>query len=123
MGLVPIYGWFVLRYGSSLGEEAPQELYRIVSCVLFATAAVSDAVDGIIARFFDMKSELGAYLDPFADKVLLLTSIIFMAQYSENWWQMPLWFMIIVVGRDLLIIYGVWLLKSKRKPIRFLPHF
>ena len=123
MFLVPIYGYFVLQYGFSLSREAPVESIRLTCCILFATAAVSDAIDGIIARYCNMKSELGAYLDPFADKVMLLTSIIFMAQYSENWWQMPLWFMIIVVARDLLIIYGVWLLKSRRKPIRFLPHW
>lgn len=123
MLLVPIYGWCVLQYGFSLKELQPNESFRIASCTLFAIAAISDAVDGIIARIFNMRSELGAYLDPFADKVLLLTSIIFMAQYFENWWQMPLWFMIIVVSRDLLIIYGVWLLKSRRKPIKFLPHW
>jgi len=123
MVLVPVYGWILIKYGYTIDSDSPNETLRYLACTLFAAAAVSDALDGIIARVYNLKSELGAYLDPFADKMLLLTSIIFMAQYSPGWWQMPIWFMILVVARDLLIIYGVWVLKSKRKPIQFRPHW
>lgn len=123
MALVPFYGYYVLRYGFSLSSGEPLEKYRIIACTLFAIASLSDWLDGYLARKLQLQSQLGAYLDPFADKVLLLTSIIFMAQYTENWWQMPLWFMATVVARDLLIIYGVWILKTRRKPIYFAPHW
>lgn len=123
MLVVPFYGALLIKYGYSLLAGTPNEGLRFWACTLFAFASISDAVDGFIARKFNMQSQLGAYLDPFADKVLLLTSIIFMAQYQEGWWQMPLWFLAIVVARDLLIIYGVWLLKSKRKPIYFDAHW
>ncbi len=123
MLLVPFFGWVVLRFGSSMLAGTPDQTWRIWACTLFAIASVSDFIDGLIARRCNMQSQLGAYLDPFADKMLLLTAIIFMAQYTEGWWQMPLWFMIIVVARDVLIIYGVWLLKTKRKPIYFAPHW
>lgn len=123
MLLVPFYGYIVLQYGFSLLDGEPDKSLQFWACLLFAIAALSDALDGYIARTFNMQSQLGAYLDPFADKVLLLTSIIFMAEYTKGWWQMPLWFMGIVVARDLLIIYGVWLLKTKRKPIYFDPHW
>lgn len=123
MLVVPFYGALLLKYGSSLVAGVPDESIRFWSCVLFAFVALTDALDGFLARALDQKSELGAYLDPFADKVLLLTSIIFMAEYTEDWWQLPLWLLVIVVARDVLIIYGVWVLKWKRKPIFFRPHW
>ena len=123
MFIVPFYGAFLLKYGFSMLAGEPNEKWRFWACVLFAFASVSDWVDGFIARRFNMQSQLGAYLDPFADKVLLLTSIIFMSHYTEGWWQMPLLFLTVVVARDLLIIYGVWLLKTRKKPIYFDPHW
>lgn len=123
MLLVPIYGWFVIKYGESMMYGSPDESMRFGACALFLVASVSDWVDGFIARRYKMQSQLGAYLDPFADKLLLLTSIIFMTHYTEGWWQVPVWYLAIVVARDVVIIYGVWLLKRKKKPIYFAPHW
>ena len=123
MILVPVYGHFLLEYGFSRVDGEPDGMLRFWCCALFAIASISDALDGIIAKKWKMESQLGAYLDPFADKMLLITSIVFMAQYSSWWWQLPIWFMVIIVLRDLMIIYGVWLLKTKKRPIYFRPHW
>lgn len=121
--MVPFYGWVVLRYGYSMMRGEPDSTLHVWCCGLFAFAAISDWVDGYLARKLEMTSQLGAYLDPFADKMLMLTSIIFMTHYTDGWWEMPIWFLVIVVLRDLLIIYGVWLLMAKKKPIYFDPHW
>jgi len=69
----------------------------------FLIAGVSDGVDGFIARQFDQRSELGAYLDPIADKLLLVSVFVVLGLMSE----LPLWLVIAAVSRDLLIVGGV----------------
>ena len=50
MIIVPFYGWIVLKYGFSVHLDPPNELYRVLACILFAVAALSDLIDGHIAR-------------------------------------------------------------------------
>ena len=84
--------------------------------IAFLVAGISDAADGLIARHFDMKTELGAYLDPIADKTLLVSCFITLSIIGE----VPAWLTIAVVFRDLLIVGAVilcWVLE-KPMPIR-----
>jgi cardiolipin synthase len=69
----------------------------------FVAAGVTDAVDGFIARQFKLRSDLGAYLDPLADKALLVSIYVTFAVLGE----IPVWVTIMVVSRDLLIVGGV----------------
>lgn len=73
---------------------------------IFVIAGVSDGLDGFIARAFKQKSELGAYLDPIADKLLLSTAFIMLAAVQF----IPSWLTVIVIARDVLILFGVALL-------------
>jgi cardiolipin synthase len=85
--------------------------------LIFLLAGVSDAVDGFIARNFDLRTELGAYLDPLADKALLVSIYVFLAIYGE----LPAWVAIAVVSRDVMILVAVivsWLLA---KPVEIKP--
>ena len=66
-------------------------------------AGASDAVDGFIARFFDHKSVIGAYLDPVADKILIVT--LFGLLTAQG--QLPVWLMILVLARDVAIVATV----------------
>ncbi|MCD5412010.1 CDP-alcohol phosphatidyltransferase family protein [Thermodesulfovibrionales bacterium] len=72
---------------------------------LFAVAAISDALDGLVARITKQKTIIGAFLDPLADKCILVIAFILL---SLQYW-MPKWLTIIVVSRDLIIVIG-WLL-------------
>jgi cardiolipin synthase (CMP-forming) len=72
---------------------------------LFVTASLTDMLDGLLARLTDQKTKLGAFLDPLADKVLLLTSFILFSVYG---W-VPTWLTITVISRDLIVTLG-WLL-------------
>ena len=94
---VPVIFWLLLN-------DRPQ-----IAFYAFLAAGVSDAVDGYLAKRFKWTSELGAYLDPLADKILIMSIYIALAVSA----QIPLWLVIAVVSRDILILLAVllsWLL-------------
>ena len=69
---------------------------------LFALAAVTDMLDGYLARRLNQRSVLGAWLDPIADKVMLLTTLTML-----TWIELlPIWLLAVVVVRDLIVISG-----------------
>lgn len=72
---------------------------------IFVAAGLSDGVDGFLARRFDMKSALGAYLDPIADKLLLISSYLFLAipSYPAPV-KVPVWLAVLVLSRDFLML-------------------
>jgi cardiolipin synthase (CMP-forming) len=70
--------------------------------LLFGIAAVSDGADGFLAKKFGWQTRLGAFLDPAADKALLITVFITLAVMGLA----PLWLVAIVVGRDVVIVSG-----------------
>ena len=72
---------------------------------LFLIAGVSDGIDGWIARRFDQRSVLGSYLDPLADKALIVSIFVTLAIIGI----LPVWLAILVVSRDVLIVGGVML--------------
>lgn len=84
----------------------------------FVIAGVTDAIDGFIARHFNMRTELGAYLDPLADKLLIMSIYISLAITHH----IPFWLTLLVISRDILIIGGVlvsWLIDN---PLDMRPH-
>lgn len=84
--------------------------YYDLSLIILVLSAISDALDGFIARFFHQKTTLGAYLDPIADKLLLVTSYITLSILNI----IPDWLTIIVISRDVIISLGVLILLIKR---------
>jgi CDP-diacylglycerol--glycerol-3-phosphate 3-phosphatidyltransferase len=101
--LVPFFVVEVLYY-----TKAGHELYRLLAIICFAVAAICDGVDGYVARHYNQRSELGAILDPLADKLLLVSGIVVLsfdhAPYLES---MPLWLTGTIIGRDILILIGM----------------
>ena len=84
---------------------------------LFVVAGLSDAADGFIAKKFNAVTRLGEFLDPIADKVLLV-SIFLSLGYAQ---KIPDWLVILVVSRDVLIVGGVLLLYALDQDIRIRP--
>jgi cardiolipin synthase len=76
-----------------------------IALALFVAAGLSDGVDGYLARRFEMQSALGAYLDPIADKLLLMSSYLFLAipSYPARI-KVPVWLAVIVLSRDFLML-------------------
>lgn len=76
------------------------------SLYIFMYAGITDGLDGFIARYFNQKTKMGAYLDPVADKLLVISSFICLAILEV----IPNWVTIIVISRDVLIITGIIIL-------------
>ncbi len=97
---VPVIFWLLLS-----GQNK-------IAFFVFLCAGLSDAVDGYLAKRFNWSTELGSYLDPLADKLLIVS--IFIALGVRN--ELPLWLVIAVVSRDILIVAAVllaWLLDQR----------
>lgn len=84
---------------------------------LLLAAGLSDALDGFIAKRFNARTELGAYLDPIADKTLL--DGIYVALALAGW--LPPWLAALVVARDVLIVVGVALIHRRHPVFRAKP--
>lgn len=87
--------------------------------LVFTIAGVTDGLDGLIARVFHQKSRLGAYLDPLADKILLVSSFILLGHLG----LVPYWLVIIAVSRDAIIMLGVLMLMFHQVHMEVKPVF
>ncbi|HRK15937.1 MAG TPA: CDP-alcohol phosphatidyltransferase family protein [Prosthecobacter sp.] len=120
--LIPVFVGTAVYYGQSVAAGAPNESLRAWTIAVFALAAVSDAVDGYVARHYNQRSRLGAILDPLADKLLLLSAIVTL---SFTGWrqQFPLWFPTLVIFRDLASIGGAFLIQHLAGSCHIQPHW
>lgn len=108
--LIPVFVLFAVYYGRSVELGAPEEWQRLAAIVTFILAAGTDGIDGWVARRYGQRSRLGAVLDPIADKGLLLTAII--ALSLSRWtYAFPLWFPVLVIARDAVIVTGCLVVK------------
>lgn len=104
--LVPGFVLCLLYY-----EPGKLELLRYLAVALFTLGVVTDAVDGYIARAERQATRLGAILDPAADKLLLVTAFLCLSLIATlpPEYRLPAWVPILVLSRDLIIVFG-WLL-------------
>jgi len=103
--LTPLFVIVLLR------DEQAQAL------MIFSLAAISDGLDGMIARLLKQRTELGAILDPIADKLLMTAAFVSMAVLK----MLPAWLTVIVISRDLLILLGMGLFTMNRIEIEIRP--
>jgi cardiolipin synthase (CMP-forming) len=85
--------------------------------LVFALAGISDALDGFIARYFNQRTRLGAYLDPLADKLLLVSALVCLAVLKV----LPAWLAVIVITRDVIIVLGIAILTITEMPYEVEP--
>jgi len=93
-----------------------QGLY-IKALLVFTLTSLTDALDGFVARQFNMQTELGAYLDPVADKTMLSTCYITLAITGN----MPAWLAVLVISRDIIILLGIAILFLMSVPFEIKP--
>ncbi len=108
--LIPVFVLFAVYYGRSVEQGRPEEWQRWAAVIVFLVASVTDCLDGWVARRFGQRSPLGAVLDPIADKGLLLAAIITLS-LSKWTYAFPLWFPVLVIARDAVIVIGCVILK------------
>lgn len=77
----------------------PERFYQLITTLLFLSAAVTDTVDGYLARRRGMVTTLGTFLDPLADKLLIVATLI--ALISAR--GIPVWMVIVIVGREIAV--------------------
>ena len=96
--------------------------YRGWALVTFLTAGLTDLLDGLIARATGQKTTLGAWLDPMADKLLLVTMFVMLTlpnTGAAN--RLPLWFTVLVISRDVAIVLTVAVVNLAVGPRTFRP--
>ncbi len=104
--LVPLFIVELLYYVQS-GYEG----HRYIALACFAAAAISDGIDGYIARKYNQRSVLGAVLDPLADKLLLVSGIVLLSLNNGEFLpRIPLWLTVTILSRDLMLLIGLALL-------------
>lgn len=85
--------------------------------VLFAAAALTDSLDGTLARWTNKRTELGAFLDPFADKLLLISALVMLTVQNV----IPGWVLSVIALRDVVVVFGYLMLVfwiGERIPVR-----
>jgi cardiolipin synthase len=122
--LIPVFVHFAGRYGQSVSDGAPVESLRITAVCVFLMAALTDLLDGWIARQFNQRTKLGSVLDPLADKGLMLAAILTLSVtgWSEQH-RFPYWFPVLVILRDVLSSLGAWAIHKKHGRVRIRPHW
>lgn len=83
----------------------------------FAAAGISDGLDGFIARTTNQRTELGAHLDPLADKLLLMAAFICLGALKS----IPTWLSVVVISRDVVIVMGIALLNLNDISVKIQP--
>src|SRR6202045_3532020 len=125
--MIPAFVTMAIYYGESIQRHERLEWQRFAAIIIFLIAAVSDGLDGYIARHYKQRSWLGAILDPIPDKGFLLSGIITLSitNWSESdpdYGKFPIWFPVLVITRDAVILVGAGILhffignKMKVKP-------
>lgn len=90
---------------------------RITALAIYGAAALTDVLDGWIARRFDQRTRLGTRLDPLSDKLLINLGFVFLAANPSFEPGVPLWFPIPVMIRDIIVVVGALLLNAYVRPV------
>jgi cardiolipin synthase len=124
--MIPVFVTLAIYYGESIQEGNPQDWMRFTAIAVFLLAAISDGLDGYVARRYNQRSSLGVILDPIADKGLLLSGIITLSisnwsQVDPHYGKFPAWFPVLVITRDVVIVTGSLLLHVLNGKVRVRP--
>ena len=116
--IIPVFVIALLDF-----SESGVEISWWTAVIAFCVASISDGIDGYIARRFKQRSELGTFLDPMADKLLLLSGLIILSFSSNHLPKLPVWMIGMVFGRDLFLFLGFFVITYWCGKMKIQPHF
>jgi cardiolipin synthase (CMP-forming) len=115
--LIPFFVGEVLYYGSN-----GNVIHLWLGILTFAVASICDGVDGYIARHYNQRSELGAILDPLADKLLLVSGVIVLSFDHQPYLDsIPTWLTVTIIGRDMVILIGMVVIQIIVGKVKVMP--
>lgn len=97
--LVPFVMWFLWQSGREDVSDHDARVSAFTACVLFSLAAVTDFLDGWIARNWDLGTMVGKFLNPLADKIIVMASLVMLVELQRIW----AWFVVLLISRELSI--------------------
>lgn len=122
--LIPVFVGLLVYYNASAAHSHEQESWRYAALAVFLIAAISDGIDGYLARHCNQRTALGAVIDPIADKLLMLASLVTLSIVRiDGNPPFPLWFPIIIIGRDAILLVGFLVLIFLSSKIEVRPHW
>ena len=116
--IIPVFVIALLDF-----SESGVEISWWTAVIAFCVASISDGIDGYIARRFKQRSELGTFLDPMADKLLLVSGLIILSFSSNHLPKLPVWMIGMVFGRDLFLLLGFFVITYWCGKMKIQPHF
>tara|TARA_B110000116_G_scaffold68092_1_gene58707 strand:- start:194 stop:748 length:555 start_codon:yes stop_codon:yes gene_type:complete len=98
----PIFAYFLIK---------KTFIFSIVALIIFLIGSLTDILDGYIARKYNIGTELGKYIDPLADKILVATAFCILSYFYPV--QVPIWMILVILFRDIFImLYRSFLIKK-----------
>jgi CDP-diacylglycerol--glycerol-3-phosphate 3-phosphatidyltransferase len=122
MLLLPVFLWLILIDSGNENSDRPHRWYAVG---IFAIMAVTDKLDGYLARRLQQTSDLGRLLDPLADKLLIACSSILLSfpWVAAPGYRIPLFVVIVIYAKDLIIAVGALILLACRGKVTIRPRF
>ena len=93
IAISPIFAYFLIKNIF---------ISKIIALVIFIIGSLTDILDGYIARKYNIGSELGKYIDPLADKILVVTAFCILSYFYPE--QVPVWMILVILLRDIFIM-------------------
>lgn len=115
LALIPVFCLLVFCYTES------RDYLRFAALGIYLLAAISDGIDGYIARHWDQQTQLGVRLDPMADKLLVNLGLVFLAANDALLYNIPRWFPVFVLTRDVSIVVVAYAIHRKKGTVHVQP--
>ncbi len=106
IAMIPVFSALIFSYTQE------KEWLRYAALAVYTAAAISDGVDGWVARNYNQRTRLGARLDPLADKLIINLGLVFAAANPQFTPDVPLWFPVLVLARDVVIVLGAYVINE-----------
>ncbi|MBN1270608.1 MAG: CDP-alcohol phosphatidyltransferase family protein [Kiritimatiellae bacterium] len=121
---VPVFVLFLIYYTESLARGEPNEYFRVWALVIFLIAALTDALDGSVARSRNEITRLGTILDPLADKAVLVSALVLLTRPSLATLQpqFPVGYTLVVISREVFLIAGAFVIDHYAGHVHIEPH-